>query len=217
MQHVTKFNIGNLNGQYRHVIEEQVTQYCTAKDNSCDPPTAVIKHFLLIRIGGILFESETYIVQYSEYQEKGKQALLDLQNLLFSPEDTEGFWQRNRFEVKRMVEWQHPLYGARKKDCGFLACLIKNIELMSLVDEWLAPYRSLVCCICVNNLQLPRLPWEVAIWGTEGKIDGVPETIKIPEEIEVFQKALQMRRQVLTYFDPSTTYTVVDMQKIVCG
>ena len=89
--------------------------------------------------------------------------------------------------------------------------------MLALSDEWLAVFRSLCVSIIVSNCPEHRLPWEVAVYGKTDHIPGIPETIEIPLEVECVQQALNMRRQCLSYFSATETYTLEDMKNIVGG
>ena len=197
--------------------DAKVTEYGKVAETGGKIPDDVIRGFLETKIGAVLFEAETYVIQYSDFQAKGVQALADLENLSFAPDDIAAFWTRSRFEHKRMVDLGHPPYGARQNSCNFLDVQVESVDLLALADEWASPFRARAVSICVNILSMPRMPWEEACYGTKDPIQGVPETMSVPIDNEWVQKSLQMRRQRLEWFNDGETYSLNQMMKIVSG
>ena len=108
-------------------------------------------------------------------------ALVYLEANRFVGEEMESFATVMKLQG-RMVMQGKPAFSSKDTTLRFLTILMQ-LTIYSINDEWAYRLASNVRTIAASTLQVPRLPWEVTLYGETAKIEGVAETIEFDASV----------------------------------
>ena len=70
-----------------------------------------------------------------------------------------------------------------KESCYEFSTLTVPCTVSFVTDDWELALQAMAKTIAVSQSTLPRLPWEVACFGSKDKLPGVAETVTVPPSL----------------------------------
>ncbi|CAK0839486.1 unnamed protein product [Prorocentrum cordatum] len=171
-----------------------------------------VQELLGTKIGIELYRAEAGDMKYDLFTANCESMLDELEHNDYADTELEGFKNLMDAEMRDLAVFGFKTY--QKKECNHEFLMERcKVTLASLRDDFWFRLIARVKSIAVNILELPRLPWEEVLWGGEGRIPGVPETVKVP--MQVLKKNKNARGALISLMPRSVALTFAEMRDSV--
>ena len=143
-----------------------------------DPSPAVVSAISKSTVGSELFSPEMMKAEFKQFLTYIDEKVRGLEDFHFESSEVAAF----KMVMKKYVEHMNDgfcEYDEASTAVGFLKCDVVY-SAACIDDQWEWRMIARAVTIAVSNNEVPRLPWEVLVFGKSDPIPGVPTTVKIP-------------------------------------
>ena len=133
-------------------------------------------------IGEALFATEVGSLTKDDFIGLGKERVQQLEYNDFPHADMAAFDDLAGRQVWGLKEKGFAVFGPMKVKCGFLG-MKSDCKGTSMGDHWMWGRAVRIKEFCVSYELDPRFPWELLEYPTGQKIEFLPKTVKLPEDL----------------------------------
>ena len=133
-------------------------------------------------VGSEMYAEERQACELSHFVGEITQRITELELQHFGEEDVLQFKQICSHQAESLDNDLWDAVDGRELNLNFLSGTVATLTL-NPNDEWAFPFQARLKTIAVSRGLVPRFPWETALYGDQGPIPGVPETVQVPESI----------------------------------
>ena len=134
------------------------------------------------KVGSTIFVKEAIAYCYSRFVQTRDRLLADLMAASFEEAQLEEFRALMMREAVLLGKQGVKPYET-KESCYEFLTLTVPCTVSSVTDDWEFALQAMAKTIAVSQSTLPRLPWEVACFGSKDKLPGVAETVTVPPSL----------------------------------
>ena len=132
-------------------------------------------------VGSELFAEERQACELSHFVGEITQRITELELQHFGEEDVLQFKQICAHQAESLDSDLWDAVDGRELSLNFLSGIVPLT--LNPNDEWAYPFQARLKTIAVSRCLVPRFPWEIALFGEQSPIPGVPETVQVPESL----------------------------------
>ncbi len=175
-----------------------------------DLPVDALRGVLQTEIGRALFSDAALRLDWSAYVTTINNRLRDVEFHDFSVGEVRSFKQICTREAKSLQSNTDKIWGKTAQPIAFCGRTV-DMRITCVNDSWAFKLVAMVKSVGASTRVIPRLPWDRAVFG-DGKIEGIRETVKLPEELIADSK--NARQAALTLLG-GTAQSISDMKAIM--
>lgn len=187
-----------------------VQQVEEAVANKRELPVEALQSIVATQVGSLLYKGEGLVVRYKLFVRSIEERLKQLEDLGHTADDMSNFKTVVVAEARVVME-SAPAFERKVCSLRFLGERME-ISILSVNDEWGFRLAAKMHSLAISQSQVRRMPWEELIFDDK-KLDGLPETIMVPEEH--LTAAKNVREACLNILKGYEWATFADMVKIV--
>ena len=177
------------------------------------PDGGMLQLVLATAVGATLYQAEGARLQYDQFLGRIADRIGQLEYHDFRSEEVRSFRALMQVEA-REVSKGAPRFAKKTGTLDFLGEDMQ-MAILSVNDEWSFRLAARVKAVAVSRGQLPRLPWEVVVFGDRDPLPGFPETVKVPDDL--IEPYTNVRAAAKKLLDGYEGLTFADMRRFVAA
>ena len=145
-----------------------------------DLPLTDLRELMTSTLGSALYQDHGVKLQWLQYIEKIGKGINTLFHNDFDMQEVKNFEGLMAREAKILSTSGHTMCDKKTQSCSFLSVAQMEVPSCNANDSWKNLLSATKKGLAFNALAVPRLQFEVLIYGKEDKIPGIADGMQIP-------------------------------------
>lgn len=174
-------------------------------------PDKALRSILSTQCGKALYKAEGAKLEYQSFIDTVGKYIKDMDEEHFKEDDVIDLDRVMLGHSRRMTKELRTF--VKKKSTVSIFETKVTVLINSINDEWHFRLHARIRSLAVNTGGVPRTAWEVLLWGDAGLIEGLPQTLKVPENMLFDIK--NVRRAVAKILSGYSFLTFAEMKDLI--